>query len=139
MQKNLTRLSLYLPYPSSLNQAYFGAYDICQKDWTQSQEVESSNILVHPGNNPQTFANDIAMLRLPRRIQLGSRVQLVNLPPPAALLGCHLIEYDEDQLRRERDQCAYSAVKRRKRQGVLHSFKGTVSQKLTPMLRYINR
>ena len=92
------------PY-SSLLQAYFGAHDLCEKDWASSQAVGPKNILVHPGYNPTTFSNDLAILRLAQELHLGGKVRTVSLPPEVALMGCPLPQYDKDQLQQEREQC----------------------------------
>ena len=89
-----------------LLQAYFGAHDTCKKDGTDSQVVEAKNILVHPGYSPASLSNDIALLRLPRDLRLRGKVRRVNLPPEPALAGCQLPQYDPQQLKLEREQCA---------------------------------
>jgi len=68
--------------------------------------VTSKDILVHPGYEPSSLSNDIAILRLPRELRLGGKVQRVSLPPTPALAGCQLSQYDAEQLRIEREQCS---------------------------------
>ena len=53
---------------------HFGAHDICEEDWVASQLVRPSRFFFHPGYNPLTDDNDIAVLRLKREVRFGPKV-----------------------------------------------------------------
>ncbi|XP_064072018.1 brachyurin-like, partial [Vanessa tameamea] len=42
--------------------------------------IQSSTIAIHPDYQPQTLANDIAMLYLPVRVSFGSTIQPIGIP-----------------------------------------------------------
>ena len=55
---------------------HFGAHDICEEDWTSTHVVRPSRYIFHPGYNPKTEDNDIAILKLKRDVNFGPKVFL---------------------------------------------------------------
>ena len=53
---------------------HFGAHDICEEDWVATHLVRPSRFIFHPGYNPLTDDNDIAILLLKRDITFGPKV-----------------------------------------------------------------
>ena len=53
---------------------HFGAHDICEEDWVSTQLVRPSRFKIHPGYNPKTDDNDVAILLLKRDINFGPKV-----------------------------------------------------------------
>ena len=53
---------------------HFGAHDICEEDWISTQLVRPSRFKIHPGYNPKTDDNDVALLFLKRDINFGPKV-----------------------------------------------------------------
>ena len=53
---------------------HLGAQDVCEEDWSGTHLVRPARFLFHPGYNPQTDENDIAILRLKRDIRFGAKV-----------------------------------------------------------------
>ena len=54
---------------------HFGAHDICEEDWVATHLVRPSRFIFHPGYNPLTDDNDIAILLLKRDITFGPKVR----------------------------------------------------------------
>ena len=48
---------------------------MCEEDWSGTHLVRPGRFLFHPGYNPQTDDNDIAILRLKRDIRFGPKVR----------------------------------------------------------------
>ena len=53
---------------------HLGAQDVCEEDWSGTHLVRPARFIFHPGYNPQTDENDIAILRLKRDIRFGAKV-----------------------------------------------------------------
>ena len=53
---------------------HLGAQDVCEEDWSGTHLVRPRRFIFHPGYNPQTDDNDIAILRLKRDIRFGPKV-----------------------------------------------------------------
>ena len=53
---------------------HFGGHDICEEDWVSTQLVRPSRFKIHPGYNPKTDDNDVAILLLKRDIHFGPKV-----------------------------------------------------------------
>ena len=51
----------------------FGAHDICEEDWISTHVVRPARFIFHPGYNPQTEDNDIAILKLKRDVNFGPK------------------------------------------------------------------
>jgi len=82
-----------------------GAYDICEEDWVSTRVVRPRQMIFHPGYNPETFDNDIAILSLKKKLIFGSRIKSVNLPPPEAVSDCKVPEFTEDYIKAAREAC----------------------------------
>jgi len=59
---------------------HIGAYDICEEDWIASRTVRPRSMFFHPGYNPKTYDNDIAVLRFKKKINFGPKVRSIALP-----------------------------------------------------------
>jgi secreted trypsin-like serine protease len=58
---------------------YIGAHEI-NKPMYMEQELNASNIWIHEGYSGTTLANDIAVIRLAKPVQISDTVNVICLP-----------------------------------------------------------